>query len=180
MTAAVGERFGDVLATVALLATGNTLLMMLATGARMTYGMSTRGLLPRVFRTVGERRRTPWVAALTIATGAGAISLFGDIGFIAQITNFAVFAAFIVVNATLIRLRRTRPDAPRPFRIRWLPGNVPVSVVLGALGAAALSISMDLEALAGGAAVVAIGLAVSVVAIGQEEVGDDVAEGESA
>lgn len=36
------------------------------------------------------------------------------IGFVAQVTNFAVFTLFVVVNGALIRLRVIRPDAVRP------------------------------------------------------------------
>jgi len=164
VTAAVSQRAGDVLSTIALFATGNTVLMLLATSARMTYGMASRGLLPRGLARVHEQRRTPWVAAALVTSGACLIALAGDIGLVAQVTNFAVFTAFVIVNGALIRLRRTRPEAPRPFRLRGAIAGAPVASLIGGLGAIALAFSMEIEALLGGAVILLLGLGLSVVA----------------
>jgi APA family basic amino acid/polyamine antiporter len=168
VAAAAGERFADVLSTVALFATGNTVLLLLATAARMTYGMANRGLIPAVFRRVAPRRRTPWVAAATVTAAAAMVSMFGDIGLVAQTANFAVFGAFIAINATLIQLRLRRPELPRPFRIGWALRGVPVTAVVGGMGAAALALAMDGEALLGGTLALGAGLAVSFFALRHE------------
>ena len=169
VTAASSERAGDALSTIALFATGNTVLMLLATSARMTYGMASRRLLPPVLARVHPRRRTPWVASIVVTAAAALLTLPGDIGLVAQITNFAVFAAFGIVNASVIRLRRTRPDTPRPFRSPGTVAGAPIAALAGGAGAAGLSLTMDLEAVAGGALILLSGLVLSIVAMRQPE-----------
>ena len=160
---AAGERWGDALALIALFATFNTVLLILATGPRAMYGMAQRGLLPPAFGWIWVRRGTPWVAIL-IATGVGiAFGLTGDIGYVAQVTNFAVFALFAAVNASLIRLRWSQPDRARPFRVSLGIGRLPLVPVAGLLGALLLAASMSVEALVTGAGALAAGAVLAFV-----------------
>lgn len=58
-------------------------------------------------------------------------ALSGQIGLVAEVTNFAVYAIFIIVNLAVIRLRSTQPLAVRSFRIPMSVGPVPITAVLG-------------------------------------------------
>lgn len=165
VTAAGGARLGDTLSTIALFATANTALMLLAAPARLMYGMSRRRLLPVVFARVSAGRGSPWVAAGFVTTLAVLFTLGGTVGFLAQVTNFAVFAAFAVINVTLIRLRFTQPQRKRPLRIPLAVRGVPVTAALGVVVIALLAISLDLDAFLAGAVMLAVGLAVSIVAL---------------
>lgn len=163
--AAAGERMGDALSVVALFATFNTVLLILATGPRAMYGMSQRRLLPAVFGRVWPARRTPWVAIL-VATGlALAFGLTGDIGYVAQVTNFAIFTLFVVVNASVIRLRLSEPERERPFRLRPTVGRVPLVPVAGLLGALVLAAFMEREAFVTGLGALALGIVLAVAFI---------------
>ncbi len=160
---ATGERMADALSVFALFATFNTVLLLLATGSRAMYGMSRRRLLPAVVGSVWEVRGTPWVA-IAIAVGvAAAFALSGDIGFVAQVTNLAVFTLFIVVNASVIRLRFVQPDRSRPFRLWPTIGGVPVVSVIGLGSAAILAVSMERDAFLTGAAALVVGVALSFI-----------------
>jgi APA family basic amino acid/polyamine antiporter len=55
----------------------------------------------------------------------------GNIRDVALIANFTLFVTFIVINAAVIRLRKTMPDTPRPYRVPGAIRNVPVPAVLG-------------------------------------------------
>lgn len=156
-----GERWADVITVIALFATFNTALLLIATGARISYGMARRRLLPAVLGRVSASRRTPWVATLIITIVAMLLASAGDIGFIAQVTNFAVFGLFTIVNAAVITLRRTRPDAERPFRLAGSVNGVPVVAVVGLVGNLALAAFMDRDAFLAGLVLLAIGLAAS-------------------
>ena len=158
---AASERVADVLSVVALFATFNTVLLVLATGARAMYGMSRRRLLPPVVGRVWADRGTPWVAIAISTAIALVFGLTGDISFVAQVTNFSVFALFVVVNASVIRLRHTQPDRLRPFRIRPSIGRVPVISVVGLLSALLLSTFMDRQAAITGAVGLLSGLVAS-------------------
>jgi len=158
---ASGERMADALSVIALFATFNTVLLVLATGARAMYGMSRRRLLPAVVGTVWEARGTPWVAIVIAVSIAAVFGLSGDISFVAQVTNFAVFTLFIVVNASVIRLRFAQPNRTRPFRLRPTIGRVPVIAVIGLASAAVLSIFMERDAFLTGTAALVLGIAAS-------------------
>ncbi|MSQ42482.1 MAG: amino acid permease [Dehalococcoidia bacterium] len=114
---AASDRLGDGLSVIALFATANTVLMLLATGARLVWGMARRALLPPPFGWLHARRGTPWFATGAVSATAIAFARSRDIGRVAQLTNVTIFVAFIVVNAALVALRLTRPDTPRPFRV---------------------------------------------------------------
>ena len=91
--------------------------------------MSRDGLLPKVFATVHPRFRTPHVS--TIMTGAIIALVAGltRIDVLGQLVSIGTLLAFVLVCIGIIILRKTLPDAPRPFRT---PG-VPYVPVIGAL-----------------------------------------------
>ena len=165
---AANDRLGDALSIVALFATANTVLLLLATGARLSWGMARRGLLPPAFRWTDPRRQTPWFAAAMVTAASFAFALSGDIGRVAEITNVTLFVAFIVVNAAVVRLRVARPDAPRPFRLRGSIRRAPVTALIGGASAAILLTRVDTLVLLVGCGVVLLGLAVSIPALAHE------------
>ncbi|MCC6237399.1 MAG: amino acid permease [Dehalococcoidia bacterium] len=159
------DRLADALSLIALFATFNTVLLLLATGPRAMYGMARRGMLPPVFGRVWARRGTPWVAIALATTVALVFALSGDIGFVAQVTNFAVFTLFVVVNSALIRLRMIHPEWPRPFRAGPSIGPAPLPALVGLGGAVALAFFMDRQALLVGSGALALGIALSFVIV---------------
>ncbi len=163
--AASSPRLADVLALIALFATFNTVLLLLATGPRALYGMARRGMVPSVLGRVWARRGTPWVAIAGTTAVALGFALSDDIAFVAEVTNFAVFTLFVVVNASLIRLRVTRPDLPRPFRARPAIGTVPLPALIGLGGALVLAVFMRREAFFVGLATLGLGIALSFVLV---------------
>lgn len=105
----------------------SVILVMLLSQPRIFWSMSRDGLLPRVFSQVHPRFRTPHVTIL--ATGLIAALLAGvlPIGIVGELVSIGTLLAFVIVCAGVIVLRRTQPDAPRPFRC---PG-VPLVPILG-------------------------------------------------
>lgn len=164
-----GDRFAQGISFVALFATFNTVLLLLATGPRAIYGMSNRGLLPAILGRIWAARGTPWVAILGVTVVSLVFAASGDIGFVAQVTNFAVFTLFVVVNGSVMRLRWTQPDRPRPFRVRPAVAGLPLPSLLGLGGALVLSVFMDVTALAVGIGALVVGLALSFVLVQAEE-----------
>lgn len=165
---AAGPRFGDAISYIALFATFNTVLLFLATGPRAMYGMARRGLVPPVIGRVWAARGTPWVAIL-FSTGVSlAFVVSGDIGFVAQVTNFAVFTLFVVVNGAVMRLRFTQPDTARPFRVRPAVAGIPLPSLVGLSGAHVLAAYMDRSAFVVGCGALLLGLALSFVLVQRE------------
>ena len=134
--------------------------------------MARRRLLPAVFGRVSASRRTPWVATAIITVAAIVLASGGDIGFVAQVTNFAVFGLFAIVNAAVIWLRRKRPEAERPFRLPFAVGGVPVIAVAGLVGNLALAAYMERDAFIAGLVLLTAGLIFSAYIVRYERRGD--------
>jgi amino acid transporter len=124
--------------------------------------------LAAMFGRVSRTRRTPWVATVVITAMAVALATTGNIGFVAQVTNSAVFGLFTIVNAAVIVLRRNRPDVERPFRLWGSVNGVPVIAVLGLVGNLGLAAYMDRDAFVAGVGLLAIGLAASMYIVRYE------------
>ena len=145
--AASGSRAASILSIIALFATFNTVLMMLATAARRAYGMAGHGMLPNLFRTLTPRSSTPWVAAGILAILAAIVALIGDLRFAAEASNYSVFIAFLTVNAALVYLRIRSPEINRPFKIPFAIGQIPILPIIGSLGILILSFYVNLNSL---------------------------------
>ena len=127
---ATGLRWlSPVIKIAALFGLFSTMLVNLLAQTRIFYSMSRDGLLPKVFATVHPKFRTPHVS--TIMTGAIIALVAGltRIEVLGQLVSIGTLLAFVLVCIGIIILRKTLPDAPRPFRT---PG-VPYVPVIGAL-----------------------------------------------
>ncbi len=127
---ATGLRWlSPVIKIAALFGLFSTMLVNLLAQTRIFYSMSRDGLLPKVFATVHPKFRTPHVS--TIMTGAIIALVAGltRIEVLGQLVSIGTLLAFVLVSIGIIILRKTLPDAPRPFRT---PG-VPYVPVIGAL-----------------------------------------------
>ena len=143
----LGGRASDFVAVVALFSTANTILLLLVAASRLIYGMASTAALPRFLAWVHPGKRTPARAiALSLVVSAG-FALSGDIGLVAGATNFAVFIGFAAVNVSLIVLRYTRPDVPRPFRVPLNVGRLPLLPVVALASIAFMTANLEANAL---------------------------------
>ncbi|PZC42674.1 MAG: basic amino acid/polyamine antiporter, APA family [Chloroflexi bacterium] len=144
-------------------ATANTALLLLMASCRRIYAMASAGALPRRLATISGGTGVPITGLAMTAVLAALVSPLGDLGTIADITNFALFVAFTMVNASLILLRRRHPHAARPFRVPGslpLPGwgAMPLLPRLGIATSALLIVNLDQDAILGGLAPLATGI----------------------
>jgi APA family basic amino acid/polyamine antiporter len=104
----------------------STMLVTLLAQTRIFYSMSRDGLLPRAFSSVHPRFRTPHVS--TILTGSIIALAAGltPIDVLSQLVSIGTLLAFVLVCIGVIVLRRTAPEAPRPFRTPAVPA-VPIA-----------------------------------------------------
>ena len=97
---------------------------LILAGSRVYYAMARDGLF---FRSVGRlhpRFKTPNLSLMVQAIWAAILCLSGSYGQLLDYTIFAVLLFYILTLVGLFVLRRTRPDAPRPYRAfgyPWLP-----------------------------------------------------------
>ena len=127
---ATGLRWlSPVIKIAALFGLFSTMLVNLLAQTRIFYSMSRDGLLPKVFATVHPRFRTPHVSTVMIGAIIALVAGLTRIDVLGQLVSIGTLLAFVLVSIGIIILRKTQPDAPRPFRT---PG-VPYVPVIGAL-----------------------------------------------
>lgn len=164
MAEVTGSRSGDITAVIAMLTTANTTLLVLTAASRMIYGIAAAGSYPPVFARVAASTGVPWVALLASAAIACAFLFTGGLAFIASVTDVAIYFIFLAVNATVVRLRWLRPEAPRPFRVPLAVGWLPLPPVLGSLFVLLMMTRLEPGAIALACGLAATGLVASVVA----------------
>ncbi|MFB3776847.1 MAG: amino acid permease [Bryobacteraceae bacterium] len=107
----------------------SVILVMLLGQSRVFFSMSRDGLLPKVFSDIHPKFRTPWRSNLLFMGFVSLFSAFAPISMVGHMTSIGTLFAFIIVCTGIMVMRRTQPEAPRPFRTPW----VPVVPVLGIL-----------------------------------------------
>jgi basic amino acid/polyamine antiporter, APA family len=139
--ASTGQPLGQILVTTGALAGITSVLLVLLFGqTRIFMAMSRDGLLPRAFSRIHPRFRTPYIPTILTGLAVGCLAANMDIGQAAELTNIGTLAAFVMVCAGVIMLRRLEPDRVRPFRTPWVPA-LPIA---GMLACALLMISLPI------------------------------------
>jgi APA family basic amino acid/polyamine antiporter len=116
----------------------SVLLVMLLGSARILMAMARDGLLPKLFSDIHPSFKTPWKATVVVGLGTAVLAGLFPIEDLVQMTNIGTLFAFAVVSAAVPILRRTNPDAPRPFRVPL----VPIVPILGVIGCLMLMLSL--------------------------------------
>ena len=100
----------------------SVLLVMMLSGPRVFMAMARDGLVPRqFFGDVHPRFRTPWKSTILIGVFVAGMTGFLPIGFLLHLTNIGTLLAFVIVCAAVLIMRRTNPEAERPFRCPMVP-----------------------------------------------------------
>jgi len=100
----------------------SVLLVLMLSQPRVMLAMARDGLLPRgFFGAVHEKFRTPWKS--TILTGAfvATAAALVPLHILAELVNIGTLLAFVLVCASVLIMRKTNPNAERPFRVPWVP-----------------------------------------------------------
>jgi APA family basic amino acid/polyamine antiporter len=121
MQQAFGASGAVLMAIAILLSTFGCNNGLILAGARIYYAMSRDGLF---FRSVGKlhpKYKTPAVSLILQAVWTCFLCLSGSYGQLLDLTMFAVIVFYILTIGGLFVLRRTQPDAPRPYRAFGYP-----------------------------------------------------------
>jgi len=111
----------------------SVLLVMMLSGPRVFLAMARDGLVPReFFGAVHPRFRTPWKSTILIGVFVCTMTGFLPIDFLLHLTNIGTLLAFVIVCAAVLIMRRTHPEAERPFRCPMVP-LVPILGILSCL-----------------------------------------------
>ncbi len=164
---ALGRGGSRTLSVIALFATGNTVLLLLVSVARIVYGMAQEGALPGVLARIEPKRQTPLLATLVIAAVASALVVPGDIGIVAGVTNFMIFVSFVAVNGVLITMRWRAPPQPGRFQVSLRIGRIDLIPLGGLIGTLMMVAYLEPTAYLGGLAALAVGCGVRMLVPGE-------------
>lgn len=127
--------------------------------SRVAFAMGRDGAMPRMFRRIHPKYRTPSVAIGASGLVIGLIIVTLDPIQIAASADLMFLLLFTLVNAAVIRLRKTRPDVPRKYKMPFFPVIPIVGLASKALLAVALFLVSPLAfALGGGWVVLGLGV----------------------
>ncbi|MBP6965120.1 MAG: amino acid permease [Armatimonadetes bacterium] len=104
----------------------SVLLVLMLSQPRVLLAIARDGLLPeKFFGAVHERFRTPWKSTILtgIIVGLGAALI--PLRILAELVNIGTLLAFVIVCLAVLVMRRTNPQANRPFRCPWVP-TIPI------------------------------------------------------
>lgn len=121
---ASGEEASLLLSIIALLATANTVLIILIASSRIAYGMSMRSALPGILSRVDPGRGTPIAAILLTTVASVAFCFLGGIELTATVSNFTIFMVFLAVNLAVIQLSRSRRNISSSYLIAAIMGSL--------------------------------------------------------
>ncbi|MDD4254692.1 MAG: APC family permease [Methanofollis sp.] len=158
---ALGGSAALIISLVALCATANTSLLLIVATSRLAWGMAGDGALPAPLAQVHPAFGTPWAAVAVAAAIAAAFTLTGEIAYVANATNFALFLTFALINATVVVLRLREPDFTRPFRVPLAVRGVPIVPLLGILFSFFLLLQIEAEIVLLGLGILFVGWGVS-------------------
>jgi len=93
------------------------------------------------FGDVHPKFRTPWKSTILIGVFVAVLTGFLPIGALLNMTNIGTLFAFVIVCAAVLIMRRTNPNAERPFRAPFYP----VVPLLGIVMCLVLMFSLPVE-----------------------------------
>jgi basic amino acid/polyamine antiporter, APA family len=149
----------DALSVLVIVSTFGFLNLALMTAPRVYYAMARDGLFFSVVARVSGRTHVPVAAIVTQGLLASVFALFKSYD---RLVGYAVFPDWIffsLAGVALMVFRRTRPDAPRPYRAPLYP-VLPLVFTLAGFGIVANMFVSDRDNALIGSAIVLAGVPV--------------------
>ena len=113
--------FAGLISVGALCALTTVLLVYQLGTTRILYAISRDRFLPKSWRLIHKKYKTPhvmtWISGLIVIL----CGLFMDLKISAELCNFGTFTSFIIICVAVLILRKTEPDRPRPFKVPFCP-----------------------------------------------------------
>jgi len=99
----------------------SVILIDLMAQSRMFYSISKDGLLPKIFSDVHPKFKTPWKSNIMLCIFIGLFAAFVPMNVVGEMTSIGTLLAFLMVCVGILILRKTDPEAKRPFRVPFVP-----------------------------------------------------------
>lgn len=100
----------------------SVLLVMMLSAPRVFLAMARDGLVPKsFFADVHPTFRTPWKSTIAIGIFVAIFAGLLPIDALLHLTNIGTLFAFVIVCGAVLIMRKTNPQANRPFRCPLVP-----------------------------------------------------------
>src|SRR6476661_2346086 len=120
----------------------SVLLVMMLSQPRIMLALARDGLVPsRFFGDIHPKFRTPWKSTILTGIFVAGMAGFIPLSILAEMTSIGTLFAFVIVCGAVMVMRRTNPEAERPFRAPL----VPLIPILGILTCLLLMFSLPEE-----------------------------------
>lgn len=120
----------------------SVLLVMMLSQPRVMLALGRDGLVPNsFFGDIHPKFRTPWKSTILTGLFVAAMAGFLPLSILAEMTSIGTLFAFVIVCGAVLVMRKTNPNANRPFRAPF----VPLVPILGILTCLLLMFSLPAE-----------------------------------
>ncbi|MFN2532001.1 MAG: amino acid permease [Pyrinomonadaceae bacterium] len=100
----------------------SVLLVMMLSQPRVMLAMARDGLVPRgFFGDIHPKFRTPWKSTILTGLFVAVMAGFIPLSILAEMTSIGTLFAFVIVCGAVLVMRKTNPNANRPFRAPFVP-----------------------------------------------------------
>lgn len=128
--AVTGYDFLQTTLVVAILAGYTSVILVMLLGqSRVFYSMSKDGLLPKVFGEIHSKFRTPWKTNIFFMFFVSIFAGFVPIKDLGHMVSIGTLFAFSLVCVGVLVMRKKMPDAPRAFKVPFVP-YIPIAGIL--------------------------------------------------
>jgi APA family basic amino acid/polyamine antiporter len=119
----------------------SVILIDLMAQSRMFYSISKDGLLPKMFSDVHTKFKTPYKSNIILCIFIALFAAFVPMNVVGEMTSIGTLLAFLMVCVGILILRKTDPEAKRPFKVPF----VPLVPILGILTCIAMMVFLPWE-----------------------------------
>jgi APA family basic amino acid/polyamine antiporter len=122
---------GLLAATILFLATNAGLIGI----SRLVYSMGIHRQMPDALRRLHPRFRTPYIGIIVFSGFAILVTLPGQATFLGAVYSFGALLSFTMAHLSVVRLRFTKRDFPRPYKgpgnVMWHGVDLPLFAIVG-------------------------------------------------
>lgn len=114
----------------AIVGLASVVLVLLLAQSRIFFAMGRDGMIPTAFHAIHPRFRTPYKGSIITGIFCAILAGFLPLDILGQLVSIGTLAAFAIVCAGVMVLRKRAPEAKRPFRTPFVWITAPAGIFM--------------------------------------------------
>ena len=114
----------------AIVGLASVVLVLLLAQSRIFFAMGRDGMIPAMFHAIHPRFRTPYKGSIITGIFCALLAGFLPLDILGQLVSIGTLAAFAIVCAGIMVLRKRVPNAKRPFRTPFVWFTAPAGIFM--------------------------------------------------